>query len=99
MPHFKAPDNTLHFLSDEDVANGGIALLPKGSTEITDAQAATAIEALQPKPTAADLIRTQITELEMQQTPRRMREAALGIDGGWLASLDEQIQVLRAQLA
>lgn len=47
---------------------------------------------------AADVIRQQIVELEVQQTDRRIREAVLGIDGGWLARLDEQIVDLRTQL-
>lgn len=42
MPHYKAPDNSLHFLDDEKFAY----LLPAGSVKITDAQAA----ALRPKP-------------------------------------------------
>ena len=45
-----------------------------------------------------DLIKAQIVNLEAQQTPRRMREAALGIDNGWLAEIDAQIAMLRAQL-
>ncbi len=40
----------------------------------------------------------QIAELEATITTRRMREAALGTDNGWLANLDAQIQALRAQL-
>lgn len=47
---------------------------------------------------AADVIRQQIAELESQQTDRRIREAALGIDGGWLARLNDQIEALRDQL-
>lgn len=39
MPHFKTPDNALHFLSDEDIANGGLDLLPLGCVEITDQEA------------------------------------------------------------
>lgn len=39
--------------------------------------------------------RLEISRLEMQQTPRRLREAALGKDGGWLAALDVQISQLR----
>lgn len=34
--------------------------------------------------------------LEAQQTPRRVREAALGTDGGWLKALDAKIAALRA---
>lgn len=39
MPHFKAPNDTLHFLSDEDILNGGLSLLPEDAIEITEAQA------------------------------------------------------------
>ena len=41
----------------------------------------------------------QILTLEGQQTPRRIREAALGIDAGWLTDIEDQIVVLRAQLS
>lgn len=37
----------------------------------------------------------QIAELERQITPRRLREAVLGIDDGWLAGLEKQISKLR----
>lgn len=40
----------------------------------------------------------QIKILEAKQTPRRMREAALGVDGGWLSFLNTQIAALRALL-
>lgn len=36
MPNYKALDNSLHFLSEEDIANGGERLLPPGSVRITD---------------------------------------------------------------
>ena len=39
----------------------------------------------------------QISELESQITPRRIREAILG-DNGWLAGIESQIQTLRNQL-
>lgn len=48
--------------------------------------------------TGNDLIKSQIAELESQQTKRREREALLGIDNGWLADLEDQIQALRVQL-
>lgn len=41
MQHYKAPNNELHSLSDDDIANGGEALLPAGSVPISDAEAAT----------------------------------------------------------
>lgn len=46
----------------------------------------------------SDAIKAQIAALETQQTPRRVREASLGTDGGWLACLEAQIEDLRAQL-
>ena len=39
MPHFKDQTDRLYFLSDEDIANGGISLLPSGSQQISDEQA------------------------------------------------------------
>ena len=40
----------------------------------------------------------QILNLEGQITTRRLREAVLGIDNGWLANIEAQIVVLRGQL-
>lgn len=40
MPHYKDPENGLHFLSLEDLANGGARLLPAGCVEISDEEAA-----------------------------------------------------------
>jgi hypothetical protein len=41
---------------------------------------------------------SQIAALESTVTPRRQREAILGIDNGWLAGIDAQIATLRTQL-
>lgn len=54
--------------------------------------------ALADQPSAADLIKKQIADLEATVTPRRIREAVLGTDGGWLAALNAQIVTLRAKL-
>ena len=45
-------------------------------------------------------ILAQIVALESQQTPRMLREAALGVNGGkeLLAEINTQIDTLRAQL-
>jgi hypothetical protein len=51
-----------------------------------------------PAPSAADVIKQSIGTLESSVTPRRVREAILGIDNGWLQSVDAQIVALRAQL-
>lgn len=60
---------------------------------------------IESEPTAEELlvqkntpILAQIAELESQQTDRRVREAVLGVDSGWLANLNNQIATLRAQL-
>ena len=41
---------------------------------------------------------SQIAKLEATFTPRRQREAILGIDNGWLADVNAQIAALRAKL-
>ena len=53
------------------------------------------------QPPAADSqagILSQILTLEATITPRRQREAILGIDNGWLADVNTQIAALRAKL-
>lgn len=49
-------------------------------------------------PPAPPSIEQQIVDLETLITLRRLREASLGIDNGWMADLDAQIASLRAQL-
>lgn len=46
----------------------------------------------------ADLTKQQIVLLEASITNRRLREAILGVDNGWLANVNQQIADLRAQL-
>ncbi|MBI1215696.1 MAG: hypothetical protein GC185_07750 [Alphaproteobacteria bacterium] len=43
-------------------------------------------------------ILARIYELEARQTPRRLREALAGTDGGWMAALESEISALRAQI-
>jgi len=40
----------------------------------------------------------QIEKLESLQTPRRIRESALGIDNGWLLEQNNAINALRLQI-
>lgn len=40
----------------------------------------------------------EIQKLESLVTPRRIREAVLGIDGGWLADIEARISTMRKQL-
>jgi len=49
--HYKDTNNVVHYLSDEDISNGGEALLPSGSVEITDEEAATLAAILPPSTT------------------------------------------------
>lgn len=56
------------------------------------------------KPESADqstsnaLTLSKIAEIEASVTDRRIREAVLGIDGGWLKALNDQVAALRAQI-
>lgn len=52
-----------------------------------------------PTPTESDAIKLQIATLEASITSRRLREAVLGVDGGWLAKVDGEIEILRAKLS
>jgi hypothetical protein len=87
---YKAPDNSLHFLDDDSFAH----LLPAGSVQITDAEVSTILAANAPKPTVKD----QIAILESTITPRRIREATLGIDNGWLKGINDKINEFRSKL-
>lgn len=49
-------------------------------------------------PTEEELTKNTIAELESQITQRRLREAILGLDNGWLASLESQIASLRVKV-
>lgn len=40
MPYYKDQNNCLHFLSNDDILNGGEVLLPPGCAQITDEEAA-----------------------------------------------------------
>lgn len=51
-----------------------------------------------PPPSAANLIKQQIATLESTVTERRIREAILGTDNGWLATVNAQIVALRKGL-
>lgn len=70
--------------------NGAMLVLVDGGFEI------------QPVPTKSqvDKIKAEIIDLEAQQTPRRLREAALTEEGrAWLQNLEYQIATKRAELA
>lgn len=52
-----------------------------------------------PVPTAKQIALSQILTLESTATERRVREAILGLDNGWLKNVNDQIAALRAQIA
>jgi hypothetical protein len=56
--HYKSPDNTVHFLDDDNFIN----LLPAGSVAITDEEAE-ALKPVPPAPTYADLRRAEYPPL------------------------------------
>ena len=50
--------------------------------------------------TQGEILKEEIASLESQQTPRRLREAALSEEGkAWLQNLENQIAAKRAELA
>jgi hypothetical protein len=51
-----------------------------------------------PAATPNQIIMGKITALEESVTARRIREAVLGVDGGWLKALNDQIAALRVNL-
>lgn len=51
-----------------------------------------------PPPSVNEALLSQIRALEATVTARRIREAVLGVDNGWLAALNADIALLRGQL-
>jgi hypothetical protein len=45
--------------------------------------------------TQADVKKQQIQVLELQITPRRLREAIMGVDNGWLSEKEAEIEAIR----
>lgn len=70
--HYKAPDNSLHFLDDDSFAH----LLPAGSNEITDEEA----EALRPKPPEPTPEDIQKSRMDAVQVHLDQAAQALGYD-------------------
>jgi hypothetical protein len=99
--HYKAPDNSLHFLNDDSFSY----LLPPGSVPISDSEA----EALQPKPDTSTIrvseIDAQITTLESKshRAVRASLESLLAgtppdpVDVLKLQAISTQIDALREE--
>lgn len=52
----------------------------------------------QPTPSTTNPTLLEIYKLEALITPRRVRDAILGKDNGWLADIESEITALRVQL-
>jgi len=48
--NYKSPDNLIHYLSDNDILNGGELLLPYGCIKITEKEASFITESNKPAP-------------------------------------------------
>ena len=55
-----------------------------------------ATQPLPKEPTAQELALKDISKLESSITNRRLREAVLGVDNGWLVSVNARIDALRS---
>ena len=89
MIHFKMPDGQIFGYDDKN---------PLDEKLIVAARAAGGTEVPQPANPVVDPAILQIAVLERTLTPRRIREAVLGTDNGYLKSVDAQIAALRATI-
>ena len=80
--HYKAPDNSLHFLDDDSFAH----LLPTGSVQITDEEADTIRAAIQ---AAAQAARTYAEKRAAEYPP--MTDYLDGVVKGDQAQIDKYI--------
>jgi len=90
MRHFKEPETGKVYAFDTDGHQDHLigAALGRGWPEVPA-----------PAPPApAHPLFIKMLELEATVTPRRLREAILGIDNEWLKDLEERISELRSQL-
>ncbi|WP_284076241.1 hypothetical protein [Herbaspirillum aquaticum] len=81
-------DDVYRQLLDGQAAGKIISANDKGSPILLDAAPVSAREA----------VLAQISALEATVTQRRLRDAILGTDSGWLKNIEAEIAVLRAKL-
>lgn len=101
MPHFRDLTGGLHYLSDEDVANGGTALLPQGCVPCEDPVPETPHI---PNPRRGQIL-AELAVLDARSV-RPAREFATSSDSATLdaararlVDLETQAQTLRDELA
>ena len=91
---YNSVDNTLHDDQD-DPLTWSLPVWPQGMSIASQSQ----IQAiLNPVKSPKEIAIQKIASLEATITDRRIREAVLGIDNGWLKSVNDEITTLRAQL-
>lgn len=89
MKYFLSPDGSLYAYESDGSQDG---FIHTDFILATDDQ----VQARQnPELTSAQVRQAAIYALEATITPRRVREALLGADNGWLAAVDAQIAALR----
>lgn len=89
-PHTKIPTEAVEITDEqwfEFINNNGFRQFIDGAI----------VEYIPPVQPNAELL-LQINSLEGTITARRLREAVLGTDNGWLANIEDEIEDLRAQL-
>lgn len=69
-----------------------------GPDDVLEGETFSATEPPGVEPTPNELILGEIASIESTVTARRIREAVLGIDNGWLKALNEQVVTLRGTL-
>lgn len=93
--HKSIPDDCVE-ISDEDYK---ILFISQDSGKMIEADINGIPHAIdRPILSGNNLIKSKIEMLESTQTPRRIREAAINSDNGWLADLNTKINILRSQL-
>lgn len=91
MPNYKDTNNTLHCLSESDITNGGLLLLPAGCVEVTEEEAI-ALQPVQPNPRIAE-IKSALADLDF----KKIRPLSSG-DTQYLATLNAQTATLQTEL-
>lgn len=70
----------------------------QGKIIVYDKKSKQPISQDRPQPSERDILISEIYDLESTITQRRIREAILGTDNGWLANVETQIAALREKL-
>lgn len=86
-------EDTHEFVSTEIIMLGGVPTVKRVGRKLADTEIAARRAAER-----ANVCKNAIRDIESRITQRRLREAILGLDNGWLMSKNAEIAALRAQL-